>query len=169
MLCRIRFLTPILLLAAFAGCYTQLRAPGTSARQPPPSSSIQEESAPISPRVGPTFHTPFPIYRHYDPWDCLFYDPYHSWRSTRIRVRFSYGPFWSYPWFHRGRIVLCDPWEVWYPTALFCPTPSYGGFFLPQPTHSTPVPTSTVARRPRIRRIGFDSAIPSAAAIRGGT
>ena len=119
---RIRFLTPILLLTALAGCYTQLRAPSPSAEKTVFPDSTRAEPARGFSWFRPSYYTPFSTY---------YYDPF-------------------------------SPWAMAYSVRIF----SSDDFVLPLPTHS-PAPDSIGVRLPRFRLIGFDSAIPSAAAIRG--
>jgi len=154
----VRFLVPVLLIA-FSGCYTQLRAPDAVDRKAV-SPRFREVSPSPSTRIDIYPHPSFPAYFYDDPWDGLFYRPYRSRWTIQMRLLDAYNPYWMSAWYLGEGYVS---WGVWRPTLVLVPDL---GRWRVRPPRSMPSSTRTVAPRPRIRRAGFSADIPSARGIR---
>ena len=165
MLRRIRLSMLILLLAGFVGCYTQLRGPReVSVEEPPPPAAEAVEGPVYWPtRVDVYFHDAFPMFPFTDPWYPPFYHPFHNRWVARIVLFDSYDPFRTSRWFLIDDFFMYEIWGGWYPMAISYRRPTFRR--APSPRH-VPAPAHTVSPRPRIRRAGFSSDVPSAAAIR---
>ena len=155
---RVRFLLPVLLIA-FSGCYTQLRAPDTADRKTV-SPRFRDTSPPPPSRVDVYPHPSFPAYFYDDPWDGLFYRPYRSRWTIQMRLLDAYNPYWMSAWYLGEGYVS---WGVWHPTVVM--VPDLGRWHV-RPPRPMPSSTRAVAPRPRIRRAGFGADIPSARDIR---
>ena len=159
---RILMLAVILLLPVLPGCYTQLCAPGTTGQEPLPAHPSEEDAPTLLPGLD-TCRFP----RYYDPWERLFYDPYGDRWGTGSRFYYSYDTFRSFPWRLGSGLLFYDAWSMGYPAAGLYPDfwPDFWRRLSPV-FHRVPDSVRLAAPRPRIRRAGFGTEIPSALEIR---
>ena len=144
-------------LIAFAGCYTQLRAPRVQQKQ--------RAESPASPTEDSVQRFEYYYYNYCNPSPLRFYDPYRPYRQHR--------PYRLYSRWHRHRLVweysywasVYDPWWRGWSPRILVPHIVYA----PAPVVRPRIEREEVNPRPRIRYTGVRGEPASASAIRSGS
>ena len=136
-------------LIAFAGCYTQLRAPRVQQEQ--------RTESPVSPTEDSVQRFEYYYYNHCNPSPFPFYEPhrpyrlYSRWNRHRLVWEYSYWASVYDPW-----------WRGWSPRILV-PHIVYAPAIRPQ------IEREQVNPRPRIRYTGIRGEPASASIVRSGS
>ena len=164
-MCRlIGSLTPLFLLCALTGCYTQLRPPEPPRSDAPVPPVVQEDLQPLPDRPdGSCYSGLFPA-RCYDPWDALPYHTHYNRWTGRPTFPASYHLIRTpHGYLATGRIFYNPHPNRWVKRVVpVAPRPRVRR--LTGELHPEVAP---VAPRPRIRRRGFGPEVSSAPAARG--
>ena len=142
-------------LIAFAGCYTQLRAPRVHQEQ--------RVESPVKPSEKSVQRFEYYYYNYYNPSYLSFYEPYNPYRPYR--------PYRRYPVWNRHRLIweyscwasVHDPWWGGWSPRILVPHIVYAPAVRPQ------IEREHVNPRPRIRYTGVRDAPASASTIRRGS
>ncbi|MCE2433313.1 MAG: hypothetical protein J4F29_10395 [Candidatus Latescibacteria bacterium] len=144
-------------LIAFAGCYTQLRAPRVHREQPAES--------PVSPSENSVQRFEYYYHNYYNPSPLPFYGSYNPYRPYR--------PYRRYPVWNRHRLIweyscwasVHDPWWRGWSPRILVPHIVYA----PTPAVRPQIAREQVNPRPHIRYTGVRGAPASASTVRSGS